>query len=192
MNIYRYVNNNGGNFLDPFGKSWGSIATNFVAGVAVGVVVAAAVTIAAPLAVTAIIAAGVSAVIASATVTTGLGVAAAAGAFFGGRDIYNNAKAGDWDAVAFGVGTMVGAAAVGVSGGGRYVGEEMSGQSSSVKPSWNPFADTSLGYDPKYPGGSIPGWLGSAPTPQSGGASSMGMAMWLSGSGSDFVKPHCH
>jgi hypothetical protein len=54
-------------------------------------------------------------------------------------------------------------------GGGRSLAG-LSGEPSQVPPSWNPFGDTGLDleFDPAYPGGSIPGWLGSAPTPHSG------------------------
>jgi hypothetical protein len=117
----------------------------------------------------------VPAVTASGVVTATLGVTGAVGVVSTGVNIYQNASAGNWDAVAYNAGTVVGGLAVGVGGGGRSLASLNNGKPSSVPPSWNPFKDTGLGYNPNYPGGSIMEWLGSAPTPSSGGAAAMGI-----------------
>ena len=138
-------------------------------GVVVGMAGAAAVTIGAPLAVSGLTLAGMSTTAAGATVTTGLGALGTAGALASGYDIYNNACKKNWNGIAFDLGTLGGGALVGVAGGGRALAG-LSDSPSSVSPGAGLFGDTYLHYDPNYPGGSFLGWLGSAPTPQSGGA----------------------
>lgn len=155
---------------------------HFYVGVGVSGLVATAVVLAAPVATAAgtsiLVAAGAApataATASAATVTTTLGVAGAIGTVSTGYNTIQNVKSRNWNAVAYNVGTVVGGLTVGVGGGGRSL-SSLNGKPSSVPPSFNPFADMGLGYNPNFPGGSIPGWLASAPSPSSGGFSAMGI-----------------
>ena len=91
----------------------------------------------------------------------------------------------NWNQVGYDTGLLTGGFAVGASGGGRALGQGISGQSSSLALSLNPFADIGLGYDPNYPGGSLLSWLATAPTPASG---SLAAALSAAGVG-QFVQP---
>lgn len=166
---------------------------NFVGGVIIGAGVAVVVVVAAPVVVaggtTILTTFGVSgataATISSATVTTSIGVAGAYGAYSGGTQIVKDYSAGNWNGVAYGAGTFVGGFAVGVSGGGRAMAEGMMGKPSPAPNTWNPMSvlqyEWSARYQVDYPGGSLPTWMASAPTPASGGASAAGIG---AGSGS--------
>ncbi len=147
----------------------------FLGGVAIGGLASAAVIAAAPFVVSALTLAGMSETAASATVTTGLAVTSGVGATAAGYGIYNNARAGNWNNVAFDVGTLTGGAICGVGGGGRALAG-LSGKPSSVPAGAGLFGDKGLGYDRDFPGGSLAGWLGSAPTPQSGGGALTSLA----------------
>jgi RHS repeat-associated protein len=175
LNFYAFADGNPISQIDPFGLGFWSVTGHFIEGAVIGAGVAIVVVIAAPEIVAggaaALVWAGVEAAtattVASATVTAGLGATALVGGVATGINTYNNAAAGNWDAVAFNVGTLAGGTIVGVSGGGKALAEGISGQETSAKPGL--FGDNDLGYDSDYPGGSILGWLGSGPTPQSGG-----------------------
>jgi hypothetical protein len=84
-------------------------------------------------------------------------------------------EGGNTDAAAFAAGTLLGGLGVGVLGGGRGLGQGISGQPSQVRPSCNPIGDIGLGYDPNFPNSNFWNWLGSAPTPQSGAALTTGL-----------------
>jgi hypothetical protein len=76
----------------------------------------------------------------------------------------------NWNQVTYDAGLLTGGFALGAAGAGRALGQGISGQPSTLLPSLNPFADTGLGYDPNFQGGSLLTWLAKAPTPSSGGA----------------------
>ncbi len=210
-NLYAYANANPAFFTDPFGLQaagmidgviynpytgqplpktgtpplWGE----FAGGVVVGGVGALAVVAAAPLAVSGLTALGVSATAAQATVTAGIGVTALAGSAATGINTYKAVQANDWNTVAFNAGSVVGGLAVGVSGGGRALTEGIQGSPSSAPDTWNPLTilqyEWSARYQIDYPGGSVPSWMASAPTPAAGGASAAAIA---SGIG-QFLQP---
>jgi len=164
----------GGAFYVP--SPWEpDIMTSFVTGVAVGAAIAGAVTVGAPAAVSVLVAAGVPVTTANAAVTAGIGVTAAVGAVAMGVNTYNAVQADNWGAVAFNAGAMVGGLTVGVSGGGRAMVEGMMGKPSPAPATWNPISvigyEWSARFRLDYPGGNVPRWLASAPTPASGGAS---------------------
>ena len=171
INLYAYVLNNTVNAMDALGLwTLTSLATNFALGVAVGLGTAVGV---------AFVTVAATAVLPVAAVTVGLAVLAGVGAAAVGYDIVTNASTSNWNKVAFDAGTLGGGALFGAAGGGSAMQYGMTGQPSAVPWSWNPFADTSLGYDSKFPGGSIWGRLASAPTPQSaaGIATSIGSGL---------------
>ncbi len=205
LNWYAFADGNPVNYLDPYGLAYGNpvcgpdgqmypsdpfapggayyvpsawkpdIMTSFVTGVAVGAVIAGAVTVGAPAAVSGLVAGGVPTATASAAVTGTLGVA---GAFGGGLTIastFYSALDGDWNAVAFNAGTLAGGGLVGISGGGRFMANNMGAGPSSIPIGANPFiAEAGMGYDPAL--GNIWNWLATAPTPASGGAAATGIA----------------
>lgn len=83
-------------------------------------------------------------------------------------------------------GSIVGGIIVGAAGGGRLIADRVSPSPSAVPRSWNPLADLPWHYNPNYPGGSLATWLGSGPTPQSGGGTAA-----MAGSGaSQWSKLH--
>ena len=173
-NRYVYVLNNPINFYDPDGLlTWAQVGY-FAAGVAIGAIITVAVIAAAPVAVSALVTAGMSTTAASATVTVGLGLAGGIGLVSTGINTYQNGSAGNWNAVAYNAGTVVGGLSCGVAGGGRALAG-LNGTPSSVPKSWNPFACTGMGYNSQFLGGSILAWLGSAPTPSSGGLAATGI-----------------
>jgi len=77
-------------------------------------------------------------------ITAGLGLAGIAGVAIVGLDIGNNVDVGNWGAVAYDVGTILGGAAVG-GAAGRAVAEGVNGVPS---PPWSIPSDWAQGYDP--------------------------------------------
>ena len=114
-------------------------------------------------------AAGASAlgIVSAPVVTAVLGVAAVAG---GAYAIYNGiqqARAGNWGGVAFGVGSFAGGAVVG-GAGGRALAETINGVAS---PAWSIGSDWAQGYRSNFPGGSVGSWWNSGTNPGSAGGS---------------------
>ncbi|PWU12227.1 MAG: hypothetical protein C5B50_21880 [Verrucomicrobia bacterium] len=142
-------------------------------GVAFGAVGSMVVASAAPLAVYGLTAVGVTETTATATVTGGLALTAAAGAGLTTYDVGVSAAAGNWNKVAFDVGTLGGGFLLGGLGGGRFIADYVSPTRSTVPPSWNPFtADAGYGFvrNSNLPlGTDIYNWLGTGPTPTSAG-----------------------
>lgn len=68
-------------------------------------------------------------------------------------------------------------------GGGRATAEGMMRAPSPAPNTWNPAKvlayEWAARYQSNYPGGSLPGWIASAPTPASGGASAAFIASGL-------------
>lgn len=176
LNMYAYADGNPVSYLDPFGLSFWSVTGHFIEGAVIGAGIAIIVVIAAPeIAAGGAIAlgwAGVEAAtattVSSAAVTVGLAATATYGTSQVAGDAVGNWQAQNWDAVAFDAGNLTGGLIVGASGGGRSLAQDITGQPSSIPPSWNPFGDLSASVDPNYKGGSLLTWLASAPTPQSG------------------------
>ena len=184
LNFYCYADGNPISQLDPFGLDAWSVAGNFAEGVAIGAGVAIVVVVAAPVVVSAgaaaIVAGGgmlgatvsgaTATTIAGAGVTGGLALTAGVGTYATVVNTSQNAGTasvtGNWDPVAYNVGTLAGGAIVGMGGGGMSLAESISGQPTKALPGL--FGDRALGYDPNYLNGSIPSWLGSGPSPQSG------------------------
>jgi hypothetical protein len=109
----------------------------------------------------------------------------------GAATIYNagqNAAAGNWNNVAFDVGTLGGAALFGGLGAGRFIADNVSPSPSTVPPSLNPFtadyvstptAPNGYGFvrNPNLPlATDLWNWLGTGPTPSSGGGSAVGIS----------------
>jgi len=142
-------------------------------------VTAVTVAIIAPAAVSGLVAVGVPTATASAAVTGTIGVVGAVGAGLTVYDAGQNAVVGNWNNVAYDVGLLGGGALVGGLGGGRYIADNVSPSPSTVPPSWNPFtADRGYGFvrNPELPlTTDIWNWLGTGPTPSSGGLSAMGI-----------------
>lgn len=172
QNWFSYADGNPINRLDPMGLSFWSVTGNFLKGVVVGAVVTAAVIVAAPVVVAGLVTVGLTAAAATATVTTGLGIA---GAYYGAKTVVNvasNISEGNWDEAAYGAGTLVGGAAVGIAGGGRYIADNASPAPSTVPRSWSLRGDKEYGFErnPELPlVRDLWNWLGTGPTPQSGG-----------------------
>ncbi len=225
LNFYAFCNDNPISLEDPFGLGannvvglGGSYPANpyapggayyvpgpipspgiggyLLGGVVIGGIGAAAVTVAAPLTYSLLTAAGVSAATASATVTTTLGATAIAGGLVTVYNAGQNAVAGNWNNVAFDVGTVAGGAFFGGIGGGRFIADNASPSASTVPYSWNPFIDSLStpeapnGYgfqrNPNLPlGQDLGNWLGTGPTPSSGG----GSAMLINSGASVFMQP---
>ncbi len=157
LNLYRYVWSDALNLRDPFGLSPSSIAWCFLKGAAAGaagaVVVGAlavgAVTLGAPVA----------------AVTTVLGVVAIAGGAALGIDVIGDIKNGNWNGLAFNVGSIVGSSVAG-GVGGRALAEGINGVPS--KP-WNIKSDIGDHYNPSL--GSPADWIRTGPNPGSAGGS---------------------
>jgi RHS repeat-associated protein len=189
LNLYAFCNDNPISLIDPFGLDpafspgigiFSSLNASqeiqachavapFVGGALVGAAGAGVVVLAAPVAVSGLTAFGLSQTAAAAAVTVGVGISAVIGTSQIAGDL-----AGNWsqngNQVAYDAGLLTGGFALGSIGAGRALGQGISGKLSSLRLSMNPFADTDLGYDPNFPGGSLLTWLATAPTPSSGGA----------------------
>jgi RHS repeat-associated protein len=198
LNMYAFANGNPVSYLDPFGLwTWGQVgstALHFGEGVVVGAAITAAVIIAAPEIAAGLVAVGVSEAVATATVSGGLYVAGGYGAYKTVQNTAQNAGAatvtGDWDSVAFNVGTVVGGTIIGTtpgivgeSSGGRTLTDnlhELMGQPPSGAPNtWN-LGDI-LGYELQnsyQPSLGAPGvnYWATAPTPFSSGFTATGIA----------------
>ncbi|MBC8096254.1 MAG: hypothetical protein H7Y43_10605 [Akkermansiaceae bacterium] len=146
------------------------MAGNFMGGVIVGSAVAGGVILGAPLAVSGLVAVGLPPTVASATVTVGVAATSVYGLSSVAGSTVGAIEGGNWSQVSFNAGALTGGFLVGGLGGGRALGTGISGQPSSLPVSFNPFADFGLNYNPNFPGGSLLGWLSTAPTPQSGAA----------------------
>ncbi len=119
----------------------------------------------------------------TAIVTGTLGFGAAVGVTTTGADIVHNAANGNWDNVSFDTGNLAGGFLAGGLGGGRYIADNVSPSPSTVPESWNPFtadyqstptAPNGYGFqrNPNLPlTTDIYNWLGTGPTPTSGGTS---------------------
>ena len=119
---------------------------------------------------------------AQATVSVGLCVAGGYGIVTTGRDMYQNASAGNWNAVAFDAGTIVGGSLVCAGGGGRALAEGMMGEPSPAPNTWNPITLLSYELANVYkPSKGPPGlnYWATCPTPLSGGAAATGIAGWV-------------
>lgn len=199
INLYQFVRNDPVNLVDPWGLKdigmpgnpllgtglkpvpLGTGLDYLMGGFIVGGGLAGGVVVGAPLAVSGLTGLGLSSTAASATVTGGLGLLGTAGALSGGYDIYRNARCKNWNGLAFDLGAFGGGSLVGIGGGGRMLAG-LGGTPSSVPVGAGLFGDAGLGYNPNFPGGSFLGWLGSAPTPQSGGA-----VLTFTGGGAGFL-----
>ena len=187
LNFYAYANGNPISLIDPFGLGFWSVTGHFLEGAAIGAGVAVIVVLTAPVVVAAgadlivgyAASYGVEVSVATATTYTAASVTTAlvpATMVSGYAAVKNTAQAagsatvtGNWDGVAYDVGTLTGGAFAGVeSGGGEELGVAISGKPTSALPGF--FGDRALNYQPNYPNGSIPTWLGSAPSPQAGAA----------------------
>lgn len=176
----------------------GAIEASVVAGAAVGAAGAAVVTVAAPAAASGLVATGFfTPAAASATVTTTLYAGGAVGGGLAAANVWQNAKAGNVNAVAFDVGTLWGAGFVGGVGGGRYIANNASPKPSTVPYSMDPFtADAGYGFERNS---SLPylidrwNWLGTGPTPTGGGEAAIGISsgasLFLPQSGASWLNP---
>lgn len=131
--------------------SGGHIAGSVVAGAAVGAGGAALIIRGAPLVVSGLISAGASPIVAGAAVDTGLYLGAAAGGAATAVNSISAIQEGNWDALAFNIGTLGGGALVGMSpfggsaSGGRYmsdmIGEQIPGVGASGAGPQNSLSD---------------------------------------------------
>ncbi len=196
LNLYAFCGNDPVNFTDPLGLLTWSQVGHFAAGMAIGAGIAAVVVVAAPAIASAgaaaLVAAGMSAAtagtISTATVSGGLLIAGGYGFYTTGVNIHQNVIAGDWDAVAFDTGTLVGGVAVGVCGrpsGGRALAEGMMGGPSPAPNTWNPIRILAYEWANRYrPSMGPPGakYFATSPTPASGGAAAAGIASGIGSS----------
>jgi RHS repeat-associated protein len=161
LNQFRAFSNNPISCVDFAGLSWGSVLVAFGSGVAVGFVTAAIV---------ASVAIAAAAIIPVAAVTGALYVAAMVGTAAVSWDIGSNAWNGNWDAVAYDVGTLGGGALFGGMGGGRLMVEGITGTPSKVPLSRDPFAtevDFSFTRHEELPFvEDVWNYLGTGPTPK--------------------------
>jgi hypothetical protein len=198
MNWYGYANGNPVMYVDPSGYVFGTPLTYgeffsaagsgaaqgaiaYGKGLAVGAAVTGAVIVAAPVVASvgasALVAAGVSAgtatAISTATVTTGIGLAGAAGAIYTGYDTYQETVNGNGANAAYNIGAFVGGVAVTGAGGGRYIADYVGPTRSTVPVTNNPFADAGYKFvrNPEIPlYKDLFNVMATAPTPSSGGA----------------------
>ena len=160
-NFYGYVGGNPLRYRDPFGLSASSAASCFFKGAAVGAVGALVV---------GAVAVGAAAVAPVAVVTVGLGAVAVVGITALAWDSGWNIANGNWDGLAYNLGSAVGAIVVG-GFGGRAIAEGINGVPS---PPWSWNSDVGDMYDPNFPGGSVGRWFGKGPNPASAGGSAAG------------------
>jgi RHS repeat-associated protein len=106
-------------------------------------------------------------IVSAPVVTAALGVAAVAGGAYAIYSGIQQARAGNWAGVAFGVGSFAGAAVVG-GAGGRALAETINGVAS---PAWSIGSDWAQGYRSNFPGGSLGKWWNSGTNPGSAGGS---------------------
>ena len=109
-------------------------------------------------------------IVSAPVVTAALGVAAVAGGAYAIYSGIQQARAGNWAGVAFGVGSFAGGAAVG-GAGGRALAETINGVAS---PAWSIGSDWAQGYRSNFPGGSVGKWWNSGTNPGSAGGSAAG------------------
>lgn len=165
----------GGVFFSPSPLPPPGPEAYLAAGIVVGVGISVAVVVGAPLVVSGLVAVGVPTTTATATVTGTIGITGAAGAGFTIGSSINSGLEGNWNAVAFNTGTLIGGGIVGTGGGGRYMANNLGAQPTSISVGANPFmAEAGMGYNSQL--GSVLGWLATAPTPASGGAAATGIA----------------
>jgi RHS repeat-associated protein len=156
-NFYRYVGENPLRYRDPFGLSPYTVASCFLKGAGLGAVGAlavgglalGAVTLGAPVV----------------AVTGVLGVVAVAGGVALGFDVSHEISTGDWNGLAFNLGSLTGSSLVGGLGG-RALAEGLNGVAS---PPWSLPSDWAQGYNPNL--GSPADWLGTGTNPGSAGGS---------------------
>jgi RHS repeat-associated protein len=175
-NVYSYVHNNPLNLRDPFGLSTSSAAWCFLKGAAWG---AAGAVVVGGVAAVAVTAAGAPV----AAVTGILVVAGIAGGVVTGWDIYNQSGFGNWNRVAYDVGSVAGSAAAGAAIA-PVIGPAIAG--GETTPGWSPAKDWSNLFDPFYPGGSVWSWLGKGPDNAAAGG-----AAAAAGSGTAMVGTNC-
>lgn len=177
----------GGVFYSPSPLHF-TMPERFLQGAFIGAAGAALITITAPAAASGL-ALFMSETTASGIVTGGLLVGGGVGAAATGVDVYHNASIGNWNAVAFSAGTVIGGMAIGVSPG--ILGESSGGRSitdrlhalmeippSEAPNTWNILDilayEMKNVYDPaKGPPGL--GWLSTAPTPFMSGTTATGI-----------------
>jgi RHS repeat-associated protein len=156
-NLYTYVHNTPLGFKDSFGLSAGSLTKCFLKGAAGGAVGAL---------VMGGLAVGAAALGAPVAAVTGaLGILAVAGGAVLGIDVIGNIRNGNWDGLAFNLGSLVGAGVVG-GVGGRALAEGINGVPS---PPWSPASDFGQHYNWNL--GSLLDWIGTGPNPGSAGGS---------------------
>jgi RHS repeat-associated protein len=174
-NVYSYVHNSPLNLRDPFGLSTSSAALCFLKGAAngaaaaviVGGVAAVAVTVGAPVA----------------AVTGIVLVAGVAGGVATGWDIYSQTGVGNWNRVAYDVGSVAGGAAAGATIA-PVIGPGIAG--GETTPGWSLSKDWGNRFDPFYPGGSVWNWLGKGPDNAAAGG-----AAAAAGSGAAMAGRNC-
>jgi RHS repeat-associated protein len=156
-NLYSYVFNSPTNLVDPFGLSASSVGRCFLKGLLIGA--AGAVVVAG--AAVALTTLGVPAV----AITIGLGAIGVVGGVAVIVNALTNISDRNWDRLAYDIGSVVGAAAVGAAGG-RPIAEHVNGVRS---PPWSPRSDLAQHYNPKL--GSVRDWLDTGTSPGSAAGS---------------------
>jgi RHS repeat-associated protein len=163
-------------------------AAPFVGGVVFGATVACGIIFAAPVAASALVWAGFTETAATATVSAGVYTAGGYGAYRTVASTAQSVRAGDWDAVAFNVGTLTGGSVVGINGGGRFMAESLMGKPSPAPNTLNPIAilqyEIVNSYKPSLGPPGLEYWA-TAPTPFSGGFS----AATAASSAGTFIQP---